>query len=211
MRAAVFMFPGQTSRYPEMITKITTASEHSARIVAEASEILKRNLSAQYHPDNPNIFARNRDVQVGVFLANHLHMNLLEGAGVKASHSLGLSLGEYNHLVHIGALSLADALVLLEQRGQLYEQGPDGVMVSIFPIEAEIVEEKITALGLGYQVVVGLYISTRPQVLSGERAAVIELIMALEDDTFIQAVETEPKIPMHAPAFAPVAEKFRPV
>jgi acyl transferase domain-containing protein len=65
--------------------------------------------------------------------------------------------------------------------------------------------------GLGGRVVIGLYNSPSQQVLSGESAAVDELVTALEDDRLIQAVKTELHIPMHAPTFAPVAEKFRSV
>ncbi len=211
MSTLVFMFPGQTSRYPEMIEKLTAHSARCAAILKQASDILGRDLSKQYSSVNPEIFWRNRDVQLGVFLASHLHLKLLEDAGIGAEWSLGLSLGEYNHLVHIGALSFEDALPLIEQRGQLYERGPAGSMVSIFPIDAQTVEDKIRERNLGDRVVIGLYNSPRQQVLSGERAAIEELVTALEDDTLIEAVETEPDIPMHAPLFAPVAEKFRPV
>ena len=68
-------------------------------VLARASRVLGRKV-------NPASFATNRDVQVGVFVANHVHLVALERAGVRADVSLGLSLGEYNHLVHIGALSL---------------------------------------------------------------------------------------------------------
>jgi [acyl-carrier-protein] S-malonyltransferase len=211
MTAAVFMFPGQTSRYPDMIEKITAYSASCAAILKHASDVLGRDLTAHFRASNPVIFARNRDVQLGVFLANHLHMKLLEENGIRAEYSLGLSLGEYNHLVHIGALSFEDALPLIEERGRLYEEGPSGLMISIFPIDAEIVEEKIKTEKFGERVVIGLYNSPRQQVLSGERDAVNALVAALEEDELIQAVETEPNIPMHAPTFAPVAEKFRPV
>jgi [acyl-carrier-protein] S-malonyltransferase len=141
MSSPVFIFPGQTSRYAEMIEKLTAYDAHCADILEEGSDILSRDLVQHYSAANPTIFARNRDVQLGVFLANHLHLKLLERTGIRSDWSLGLSLGEYNHLVHIGALSFEDALVLLEQRGQLYEAGPAGVMVSVFPVDAGAVEE----------------------------------------------------------------------
>src|ERR1700733_11260837 len=101
----VFMFPGQSSRYPGMIEKIIATHPESEAIVRHASDILGRDLVAHYRVGKADMFACNRDVQIGVFLANHLHLCLLERAGVRGAWSLGLSLGEYNHLVHIGALS----------------------------------------------------------------------------------------------------------
>ncbi len=44
-----------------------------------------------------------------MFVANHMMLSLLQAEGVDAELSLGLSLGEYNHLVHIGALELPEA------------------------------------------------------------------------------------------------------
>jgi len=60
-RELVFMFPGQSSRYPEMVSKLVRQSSACAAVVRDASEVL------------------GRDVQVGVFLANHLHL-VLAGA-----------------------------------------------------------------------------------------------------------------------------------
>jgi [acyl-carrier-protein] S-malonyltransferase len=181
------MFPGQSSKYPEMIEKITAAHPASRAVVAQASEILGRDLAAHYRAANDGLFASNRDVQVGVFLANHLHLGLLEAAGVRSRWSLGLSLGEYNHLVHIGALAFEDALPLIDARGRLYDAHAGGVMVSLFPVEAAVVEAAIARLGVGDRVAVGLYNSP------------------LEADDYLEAAVIEPRIPMHAPVFAPVA------
>lgn len=205
----VFMFPGQSSRYPEMIEKITAADPDSKAIVTRASEALGRDLAVQYRATNPALFACNRNVQIGVFLANHLHLSLLARAGVSSAWSLGLSLGEYNHLVHIGALSFEDALALIDERGRLYDDGPPGIMVSVFPVGAAVVGGVIDDLGLRGRCVVALYNSPRQQVLSGERSAVERVVAALERDMLLDAVEIEPRIAMHATVFAPVAARFR--
>ena len=107
--ATVFMFPGQSSRYPDMFERLASqAPEQTREVLGLASEILERDLAAHYRADNPAIFASNCDVQLGVFLASHVHLVAAERAGLRARLSLGLSLGEYNHLVHIGALDFAD-------------------------------------------------------------------------------------------------------
>jgi len=207
----IFMFPGQSSRNPDMIEKVTREWPQSAAIVAQASDVLKRDLAAHFRPDNSEIFVRNRDVQIGVFVANHIHMKRLEQAGARARWSLGLSLGEYNHLVHAGALTFECALSLINERGRLFDEGAPGVMISVFPIEAEVVERKIAALGLIRRVAISLYNAPRQQVLSGDREAVAQLVAGLEEETLVEVVEIEPKIPMHSSALAPVAEKFRAV
>lgn len=203
----VFMFPGQSSRYPEMIEKLA-AEKPCATLIAHASHVLGRDLRAHYRGNNAEAFATNRDVQVGVFLANHLHLAVLEAAGVTSPWSLGLSLGEYNHLVHIGAIAFADALRLVEARGTLYDDARDGLMVSVFPLAASIVEAAIAKLGVGDRVAVGLYNSPRQQVLSGERTAVERVIAALEQDDFFDSTVIETRIPMHAPCFAATGDRL---
>ncbi len=169
--------------------------------LAEPSEILNRDLRKLD-------LSTNRDVQVGVFLANHYHLAGLAAAGVTFAWSLGLSLGEYNHLVHIGALAFADALPLIDARGRLYDEAAGGLMVSVFPLGAAVVETAIAKLGLGQRAGVGLYNSPRQQVISGERAAVEQLLAALERDEYFDATVIEPRIPMHAPCFVRTAARL---
>lgn len=197
---AIAMFPGQSSRYPEMIDKLAGAPV-AAGLIARASELLGRDLRVQP-------LATNRDVQVGVFLANHLHLALLEDRGVTFAWSLGLSLGEYNHLVHIGALSFDDALRFVELRGELYDHATGGKMVSIFPLEAAEIEAVIDRLGLGAEVGIGLYNSPRQNVISGEARAVDRVVSVLEHDHYFDATVIEPRIPMHAPCFSRTARNL---
>src|SRR5690606_3180638 len=120
----VLMFPGQSSCHPEMLARIVSAWPPATAVIAEASGILSRDLARHYLPDTPAMLARNRDIQVGVFLCSYLHQRALAARGVHGDLSLGLSLGEYNHLVHIGALDFPAALRLVDARGAAYDDGP---------------------------------------------------------------------------------------
>lgn len=207
----VLLFPGQSSREPEMIDKLVAADPAAAALVDRASPVLGRDLRRHYRRANVDIFATNRDIQVGVFLANHLHLDALARAGVLARRSIGLSLGEYNHLVHAGAIAFEDALRVVDRRGCLFDAGPPGVTVSVFPIDAARLQAVIDATGVGDGAVIGLFNSPRQQVLSGERSAVEAVLARLEDEVFVEAVILDHRIPMHSPLFAPVAKALRPV
>ncbi|MFT3699925.1 MAG: ACP S-malonyltransferase [Kofleriaceae bacterium] len=202
---AIAMFPGQSSRYPDMIAKLEGEPGVTA-LLRDASEILGRDLAKHYR--GSDVFPTNRDVQVGVFLANHLHLMLLGARGITFEHSLGLSLGEYNHLVHAGAIGFADCLRLVDARGVLYDQARDGKMVSVFPLEPWLIETAIEKLGVSAQVGIGLYNSPRQQVISGHADAVDRVIAELEVDHYFDATVIEPRIPMHAPAFAWAGRAF---
>ncbi len=205
----VYMFPGQSSRYPGMLPKLTRMSADNCELLAEASELLHRDLGAHYREDNSDAYACNQDVQIGVFLANHMFLRMLDAAGVSAVGSLGLSLGEWNHLVHIGAVTYADALLAVAVRGAAYDDGPRGAMASVFPLGLEELERALERIdGAGVLEVTNLN-SPRQQVISGDAAAVEAAMRLLEDELGVQAVLIERQVPMHSSLFEPVGVRFR--
>jgi len=205
----VYIFPGQSSLYPGMISKLVDMHKPNGEMLAAASDILHRDLAAHYQEGNPDVFACNRDIQVGVFLASNMFLSILDDAGLSADLSLGLSLGEYNHLVHIGALPFREALLTVEQRGLAYDGGPSGAMASVFPMDIEELEGVVEkARSAGVLEIVNLN-SPSQNVISGEQPAVEEALRILEADHFASAVVIEKKIPMHCSTFEPVGRRFR--
>ena len=148
-------------------------------------------------------------MQIGVFLANHMFLQLLQAQGVRAVGSLGLSLGEWNHLVHIGALAIGDAILAVAERGKAYDAGPRGAMASIFPVAVEVLQPIVErAQPKGLCEIVNLN-SPRQQVVSGETAAVEEVMRLADDELGVQAVLIERQVPMHSSLFEPVGRSFR--
>lgn len=207
MKTIVFMFPGQSSRYPEMFERLLARPE-AAAVIDEASEALGRDLRAHYRADNAAQFEKNRDVQVGVFVANHAYLTLLEKHGVRARFSLGMSLGEYNHLVHIGALGFADAVRLVDVRGKAYDVGPDGAMVAVFPFPLDELEPIVVRARSKGTIEIANINSPTQNVIAGARPALDAAVAELEEQG-CECVLIEPKIPMHAPMFKPVADGLR--
>ncbi len=212
MTTLVFMFPGQSSRYPGMLDKLARLHRRAGEVLAYASDVLGRDLRAKYSEDNPGAFERNVDVQIGVFVANHMMLSALQAEGVDAELSLGLSLGEYNHLVHIGALEFTDALRLVQARGEAYDAGPRGQMASVQPLDLDTLEEvveQIRGRGLGVLEIVNLN-SPRQHVISGDAAAVEAAVAVLEDEHFVVPTIIERQVPMHSSLFEPVGAALRP-
>ncbi|MEE9382333.1 MAG: ACP S-malonyltransferase [Nannocystaceae bacterium] len=205
----VFMFPGQSSRYPGMVEKLVGLGCENRRQLEEASDLLEWDLGRQFRSDNPDVFARNVDVQVGVFLANHMFLRTLHAAGVDAEVSLGLSLGEYNHLVHIGALTFSDALLAVRARGEAYDAGPRGVMASVQPITFDELEPVVArARAEGIVEITNLNSPTQ-QVLSGEQSGIREALRILDDEFYVQSTVIEKRVPMHSSLFRNVGRAFR--
>jgi [acyl-carrier-protein] S-malonyltransferase len=85
----VYMFPGQNSRYPEMIERLRQWSGCD-RILQDASDVLGRDVRSHYRADSPRIFSLNRDVQIAVFLAAYIFTQRLaeEGISPEAHHAV---------------------------------------------------------------------------------------------------------------------------
>jgi [acyl-carrier-protein] S-malonyltransferase len=205
----VFMFPGQSSRYPGMFDRLMERSARAKDMLATASDVLGRDLFAEYGREDGG-FDTNQSIQVGVFLANAIQANWLDSEGIKPTLSLGLSLGEYNHLVDIGAVGFEAALRLVDVRGQLYDQGPAGKMaaVSVLSME-ELLPVVAQARRSGLIEIANINAPTQ-HVIGGEAAAVDDALRILETDYFVPATVIEHRIPMHTSLFGGVADAFAP-
>jgi len=198
----VYMFPGQNSRYPEMIDRLRQW-RGCDRILQDASDVLRRDVRSHYCSSNGQMFSHNRDVQIGVFLAAYILSERLATEGIHPDASLGLSLGEYNHLVDIGALSFASALHLLDARGRAYENGPRGLMMSVFPCDREQVRQSLGAADISIE------FSAKQFVIGGETSAVQAAAARLEEEAFVEAKVIDTALPMHSRLFLPAANAFR--
>jgi [acyl-carrier-protein] S-malonyltransferase len=202
------MFPGQASQYPEMLERACALFAGAARLVEAASAVLGRDLGAHYAAGNPHIFARNRDVQVGVFLVNHIYLVALTERGATAGASLGLSLGEYNHLVDIGALSFEEALRLVEARGTAYESASGGAMLSVQPIALADLQSVVDRARQHDCLVIANHNSATQFVLSGHQAAIDRAAALLDQEQFVHTVVLDAAQAMHSPLFAQVATRY---
>lgn len=207
--STVFMFPGQSSADPGMILRARTLGPAAESVLADAAEVLGRVRLVRYIALSGVTLETNQDVQVSVFLATQMHLRALEAAGIVAERSLGLSLGEYSHLVHIGALSFADALDLVVRRGAAYDRSPAGVMVAVLGAIENEVADAVTRASVHGTVVISNYNAPTQHVIAGERAAVEAAAAILEDEYGATTVETESRVPMHSPVLNPVAQAFR--
>lgn len=207
----VFMFPGQSSATPDLLVRARLAHPASAHVVDVASRVIGTQRASRYLSRDGAALQTNRDVQLSVFLATQMYLTALTSEGVHADQSLGLSLGEYSHLVEIGALDLDDALALVDERGRCYDDAPPGVMVSVLAVDHDTVAEVVAQAQAHGPVVISNYNAPTQHVLAGAREAVAWAAARLEDEYGAMTTTIERHVPMHSPLMQPVAEAFAPV
>jgi [acyl-carrier-protein] S-malonyltransferase len=205
----VFMFPSQSSRYSGMIRKIVGLRPALAPILEEASEVLGENLGARYLAEDPDVFKEKRDQRLGIFLVNYLYQRALEMEGVEARYSLGFSLGEYNHLVHIGALSFAEALKILVRPSPPDLPDPVGERAVVYRIPlrplAELVE-RAREVGL---VEVGGMLSPHIHYVVGDSEAVRWVAARLKAELpESRSMYLPTKLPLHSILMRPIGERL---
>lgn len=207
--ALVFMFPGQASRYDGMVAKLASAHKAAADLLDLAGDVLGRDLRALYSKNNEEAFSTCRDLQVGVFLANHMYLGVLLGAGVSAEYSLGMGVGEYNHLVHIGALDFVQAIKLVEQRGLAFDEGPRGSMASVGPVNFGTLERVLMRVRHEGEVELVKHLSPTRYVISGDTDAVKAALRIFSDETYARARITDARSPSHCSVMKAVGRAMR--
>ena len=206
----VFMFPGQSSADPQMVVRALGHGAAAHDVARRATATLGPAVASRYLDPAGMPLVTNRDVQLGVFLATQMHLAQLAAHGIDADISLGLSLGEYSHLVHIGALSFEEALRLVDLRGAAYDTSPPGIMVTVLAAARDEVEQVIAAARPRGLVVISNFNTPTQHVIAGEPAAVTWAAERLEEDFAAHTVVIEQRVPMHTPLLTGVAEQFRP-
>lgn len=139
----MFIFPGQGSQYKGMGSDLCQEFPIARRVYDQAGEALGYDIAEVSFHDRENKLDSTVHTQPAVLTHSiaclEVFNELTEGA-VTASVGGGHSLGEYSALVAAGVLSLADALKLVQKRGELLSQYGRGLMAA-FSLDAETLKD----------------------------------------------------------------------
>lgn len=205
--ACVFMFPGQSSIGPGMVSRALAAHPAARDVLDHARRVLGHGDVGCLDDGEP---ATNRDVQVSVFVVTQMYLAALQAEGIAGVASLGLSLGEYSHLVHCGALAFADAVALVSERGHCYDRAPQGSMVTVLAADHDTVSSVVAAARTRGPIVISNYNTPAQHVIAGADEAVTWAAATLEDEHAAHTAVIERRVPMHSPLMTPVSRAFRP-
>jgi [acyl-carrier-protein] S-malonyltransferase len=137
----VMLFPGQGSQAVGMGQALAEAYPTAMRTFEEAEQITGMPLR-KLAWEGPEEELRSTDnAQVALFVTSMaVYRVLQEEGGPQATWMAGHSLGEYSALAASGALSFADALKIVQLRGQLMAKAEKGTMAAVLGLEAAKLE-----------------------------------------------------------------------
>ncbi|WP_168407297.1 ACP S-malonyltransferase [Acinetobacter indicus] len=206
-----FVFPGQGSQKVGMLAELAEQFAGVRETFAEASAAIGFDL---WHIAQSGEGLDQTEFTQPVLLTASIALwrVWLELGGVAPKYLAGHSLGEYSALVAAGALSLGDAVKLVNLRGKLMQsavpQG-QGAMAAILGLgDAKVIElcVQATAQGTG-SVEAANYNAQGQVVVAGDKAAV-DAVIALAKENSAKAIALPVSVPSHCSLMKPAAEQF---
>ena len=206
------VFPGQGSQAVGMISDLYEQSQVVKDTVAEASAALGYDMW-ELISDNPNDNLNKTEFTQPALLTASVAIwrEYLANGGVKPSHLAGHSLGEYSALVCAGVLSLADAVVLVQNRGQYMQlavPAGTGAMAAIIGLDDDKIQAACEQAAEGQVVSPVNFNSPGQVVIAGNKEAVERAMVLVKEAGAKRALPLPVSVPSHCELMKPAADKL---
>ncbi|GAA6130416.1 ACP S-malonyltransferase [Halopseudomonas sabulinigri] len=207
-----FVFPGQGSQAVGMLGELAEQHAVIKDTFGEASEALGYDLWALTQNGPEADLNRTDRTQPAILTASVALWRLwCQTSAVRPGFVAGHSLGEYSALVAAEVLSFADAVRLVERRGQLMQQAvPEGqgAMAAILGLEDDQIIELCAAASQGEVVSAVNFNAPGQVVIAGQTAAVERAIDACKAAGAKRAIALPVSVPSHCALMQPAAEQL---
>ena len=208
-----FVFPGQGSQKVGMLAELAEQFSVVKDTFTEASEAVDFDLW-QIAQSGEGLDQTENAQPVLLTASIALWRVWLELGGVAPKFLAGHSLGEYSALVAAEAMTLADAVKLVNLRGKLMQsavpQG-EGAMAAILGLtDDKVIElcQKANASAVGQGSVDAANYNAQGQVVIAGSAALVQQVMAEAKEQSGKAIALPVSVPSHCTLMKPAAEKF---
>jgi [acyl-carrier-protein] S-malonyltransferase len=207
-----FVFPGQGSQQVGMLSDLAEHYPLIGETFAEASEALGYDLWALVNQGPAEDLNRTEKTQPALLTASTAVWRLwcAEG-GAQPAMLAGHSLGEYSALVAADVLPLAEAVRLVEKRGQLMQAAVpagEGAMAAVLGLDDDAVIEGCRKAG-DVGVVEAVNFNTPGQVvIAGTKEAVERAIEVLKEAGAKRAMPLPVSVPSHCSLMRDAADEL---
>ena len=207
-----FVFPGQGSQAVGMLAELGAQHASIRETFAEASAALGYDLWALTQDGPAEQLNQTDKTQPAILAASIALWRLWQAeGGAQPAFVAGHSLGEYSALVAAGSLAFADAVKLVELRGQLMQQAVpagQGGMAAILGLDDDAVRAACAEAAQGEVVSAVNFNAPGQVVIAGAAAAVERAIEACKAKGAKRAMALPVSVPSHCELMRPAAEKF---
>ena len=206
------VFPGQGSQAVGMLADLYEKFDVVKATFSEASDALGYDLWALVSEDVEGKLNQTEYTQPALLTSSvAVWRAYKEQGGAQPEYLAGHSLGEYSALVCADVLSLADAVKLVEKRGQYMQQAVPagtGAMAAIIGLADEVIEQACNDAAQG-QVVSSVNFNSPGQiVIAGNKEAVERAMHLCKEAGAKRALPLPVSVPSHCALMKPAADKL---
>jgi [acyl-carrier-protein] S-malonyltransferase len=203
-----WLFPGQGSQAVGMGRELAEKYSSASRAFDEAGDALGVDMRALCWDGPQRELDRTANTQPALLTASIAALRAAEEAAGGLDEpvvAMGHSLGEFTALVAGGALTLANAAVLVRRRGELMQDAdPSGGMLAVIGLDADAIATAITGTGL----VVANDNAPGQVVISGPRDRFDRATAALKEAGAKRVIPLRTSAAFHSPAMRPVGPEL---
>ena len=213
MSKIAFVFPGQGSQSVGMLADYAANHPSVLETFSEASTALGYDLWDLVQNDSNDQLNQTEFTQPALLTASVAIWRVaLEVGFAKPNVVAGHSLGEYSALVAADVLAFADAVRLVQQRGQFMQTAVplgQGGMAAVLGLEDEVVTDICKAASSGDEIVQAANYNAPGQVvIAGSNGALEVAIEKLKEAGAKRAMPLAVSAPFHSEMMKPAAEKM---
>jgi len=207
------VFPGQGSQAIGMMSEL--AAEHSVvkEQFIEASDVLSVDLWKMTQEGPLDELSQTENTQPALLTAGVAAWRVWQTmGGENPSMMAGHSLGEYTALVSAGALSFADGVALVRDRGRYMQEAVpagEGGMAAIIGLEDDQVREVCARLVEAGDLVQAVNFNAPGQVvIAGSASGIEKAAVAMKEAGAKRALPLPVSIPAHSSLMSPASERL---
>lgn len=213
MTKTACVFPGQGSQSVGMLKELADSHPSVLDTFKDASDVLGYDLWDLVQNDTEGKLNETHITQPALLAASVATWRILEAQGIGVSYLAGHSLGEYSALVCGGAMSFADAIKLVEARGQYMQEAVPagaGAMYAIIGLDDNTIANVChqTAIATGDVVSPVNFNSPGQVVIAGEKVAAEQAAAACKEAGAKRALPLAVSVPSHCELMRPAADKL---
>jgi [acyl-carrier-protein] S-malonyltransferase len=179
-----FLFPGQGSQFVGMGRDLVDAFQGAKEIFQEVDDICRRPISRLCFEGPLEELTLTENLQPAITAVNLACLEALKSSGKQAYVSAGHSLGEYAALVSTDVVKTADALRLVQKRGELMHReslSHPGTMAAVIGIPMETVEGVVEKVRGDEILAVANHNTAEQIVITGEKGPVSRAVKKVKE------------------------------
>jgi len=207
-----FVFPGQGSQAIGMMSDMASRHDLVKELFVEASDVLSTDLWKMTQEGPIEDLSQTENTQPALLTAGVAAWRVWQQlGGAQPTMMAGHSLGEYTALVCAGALSFADGVALVRDRGRYMQEAVpsgEGGMAAIIGLEDQRVVELCLEIAQDDVLQAVNFNAPGQVVIAGSATAIERAATAMKEAGAKRALPLPVSIPAHSSLMTPASERL---